>query len=524
MMKDSYRDIEVASQRYYSYFGMGLGLFLVGTVVSAREVMGVLSIYICIAGAVFLFAYSLVTYYLSVNNITSRFLKYFGTLSLFVILTIAKYSFVYGRIGYADVLKETMTFDLYFLLVIFTAVYNDRRLTLISGFLGAFLYGTLLAAGILVYDMEITTAPEANINPLQIRINIEIIKCLLLIGAGFLMNFITGNINRLLERVKESEADAHRRLEYQNRVIEDVSAKSDELLRVSEQQTALERAFNESSVKQIDFARTLSSYITELYKLAGSVSEHVTRQGEMTRDLGEHVLNLREWHDDAAELSQNVQALATTINERSMESTADITESMKKIQVISEGTQSIQEFLGIINDITDRINLLSLNAAIEAARAGEYGRGFAVVADEISKLADATSRQSVEISRHLQKNIEDVKSGETYIRKSSQSFGMIIESIRTAQEYLVRIFSIIEKLNTASYKLDGKARDLNEFGTDIDLSTKEQTRITGEIKGRIDVLVGNCNLILDGSRELTEISEMVARLSGELRESVAVKE
>ena len=210
MKSNAVLGIEAASQRYYSYFGMGMGLFFLATVVSAREVMGIISIYICTAVAVYLFSYSLITLRLARNNITSPFLKYFGTLSLFVALTVAKYSFVYGRIGYADVLKETMTFDLYFILVMFTAVYNDRRLSLLSGFFAAFMYGCLLAVGALAYGMELTVAPEANINANQIRINIEIIKCLLLVGAGFLMNFITGNLNRLLEKVSASESDAHR--------------------------------------------------------------------------------------------------------------------------------------------------------------------------------------------------------------------------------------------------------------------------------------------------------------------------
>jgi methyl-accepting chemotaxis protein len=207
-----------------------------------------------------------------------------------------------------------------------------------------------------------------------------------------------------------------------------------------------------------------------------------------------------------------------------MESTSDIQESMKRIEVIAEGTQSIQEFLSIINDITDKINLLSLNAAIEAARAGEYGRGFAVVADEISKLAEATSHQSVEISKHLQKNIEDVKSGQQYIQKSVQSFNMIIESIRSAQNYLGRMFSIIEKLNSSSFELDERVKQLSEFSIQIGSSSKEQTEITGEIKGRIEKLVGNCNLILAGSNELTELSQKLSRIAVKLEDAVMKKE
>ncbi|MGL4370562.1 MAG: methyl-accepting chemotaxis protein, partial [Spirochaetota bacterium] len=83
-------------------------------------------------------------------------------------------------------------------------------------------------------------------------------------------------------------------------------------------------------------------------------------------------------------------------------------ESMIKI---SGSSREMTGVIQIINDISDRINLLSLNAAIEAARAGNAGRGFAVVADEISKLADQTAASIKDIDRLINRNETEIEIG-----------------------------------------------------------------------------------------------------------------
>ena len=71
-----------------------------------------------------------------------------------------------------------------------------------------------------------------------------------------------------------------------------------------------------------------------------------------------------------------------------------VEESSAKIKELEALSKKIEEFAAVISSISNRTNILSLNASIEAARAGEHGRGFAVVASEVRNLA-AQSAKSV---------------------------------------------------------------------------------------------------------------------------------
>ena len=85
--------------------------------------------------------------------------------------------------------------------------------------------------------------------------------------------------------------------------------------------------------------------------------------------------------------------------------------------------------MSIIEDLTGKINLLSLNASIEAARAGDHGRGFAVVADEVGKLATLTADNSREISGQMKKIIEDIDNGMVVMDSTRNSTERIFENV-----------------------------------------------------------------------------------------------
>ncbi len=81
-----------------------------------------------------------------------------------------------------------------------------------------------------------------------------------------------------------------------------------------------------------------------------------------------------------------------------------VAESSIDSEKLKELLPAVNSALDNIDDISDRTNILSLNASIEAARAGVNGRGFAVVAEEIGRLAE----NSLAGSREVRRNISEI--------------------------------------------------------------------------------------------------------------------
>jgi methyl-accepting chemotaxis protein len=93
-----------------------------------------------------------------------------------------------------------------------------------------------------------------------------------------------------------------------------------------------------------------------------------------------------------------------------------ISEASADADKLKELLPAVSSALDNIDDISDRTNILSLNASIEAARAGAQGRGFAVVAEEIGRLAESSLTGSKEVRRDISEIINlfreyEVKAG-----------------------------------------------------------------------------------------------------------------
>jgi len=140
-----------------------------------------------------------------------------------------------------------------------------------------------------------------------------------------------------------------------------------------------------------------------------SISDKTTNQNETVRMtipvLNEYLAGLKS----ITEASDQAVTLSIENTRRTSESAEKLNQIISGMETIRISSNEISEITNVINEIAEKTNLLSLNAAIEAARAGVSGRGFAVVAEEIGKLADLSMTQAKSIHAHIQNAVSKIE-------------------------------------------------------------------------------------------------------------------
>ena len=190
-----------------------------------------------------------------------------------------------------------------------------------------------------------------------------------------------------------------------------INEESEKLKEQSDNSDRVSKDMFEASRSQADAMQNLNSTVDQLAVAVNEIAENATTLAMVVSDTRENSNQANESMKETVEISKkgrdDMEQLSVAM--QGIKNSND--ELVNKINDVGKASEEITKIVGLIAEIADETNLLSLNASIEAARAGEAGKGFAVVASEIGKLAQNSAASADNISRlinDVQKAINSV--------------------------------------------------------------------------------------------------------------------
>lgn len=303
-------------------------------------------------------------------------------------------------------------------------------------------------------------------------------------------------------------------------VITSIKSAIADLASSSEELSGTTTTFTDNAQNQAANVEEISSSVEELSAAMDSITASAGQQYESMSTLMDRMAELSGIINQVSDKTS--EALAKTIEISDRTSKGD--EALKLMQVIMnnifKSSGEMTGILGIINNISDQINLLSLNAAIEAARAGDAGRGFAVVADEISKLADDTSKSLKDIDALIKANNREIESGRLSISETIDILTQIISGVNAIDAMTNQIALFMKKQLETNEEVNAEAGVVKIRAFEIMNASNEQKSAFGEIVKSIESISEIAQLNATGSEELASSADGLSRMADRLRQSI----
>lgn len=323
---------------------------------------------------------------------------------------------------------------------------------------------------------------------------------------------ITGGTNKLLDRASKQAGLS----DHASTSLTKIRGDAESILSAAEQ---VSDATMDSSSRALELqasaeevARRMDDLFQSVDKTSASSTQmdasarEMTNRTEYLSSVGEEVLSfvaemdstvreLRQTAQSSAEISrlvrENAEAGGSAVS-RTVTGIRTTQDSARRTATVLDGLQKrigeISQILNVIEDITERTNLLSLNAAIIAAQAGEHGLGFSVVAEEIRELAERTRGSTKEIAgiikavqtasreavQAMHEGVELVDENVGVAQNASRSLQEILSSASSSFEMATKMAKALQEQAQASQRLHEVSSKMSDHIEEINRSAREQ--------------------------------------------------
>ncbi len=345
-------------------------------------------------------------------------------------------------------------------------------------------------------------------------------------------SFILQPLEAIIENVFRLIGRMQRASEELNYFVENFTKNTYEANTAAQQIAASIDEIASGAGEQAEAAQETSSNVNSFAQTAEEVASETEKGYEIINDIGKRTIETRE--------------VIERLIEHLKDSAEESMNSVARMKDLTNKTNEITNFVGIVTGIAEQTNLLALNAAIEAARAGEYGRGFAVVADEVRKLAEESAKAAeeirelaasiqkegnetvVQIEKSQEKSHENIQRGEASktsfdeIAAGVQGMNKAIENIRNLTKKQVEHVHIVleaaEKMAAVSQQTAAGAQEVSAASQEQTASLERINENAKEMSKMAQELHAISNEFTSVYKPSDEVQKEVHRIKDKIKE------
>ena len=203
---------------------------------------------------------------------------------------------------------------------------------------------------------------------------------------------------------------------------------------------------------------------------AASLRDVVETTQDASRELAATSGTVRAVREDVSDARSAVGVASVQIDQL-METVERLAEHSRSaataVDELLEVSTKISAAVKFVDEVSQRTNLLALNASIEAARAGVHGRGFGVVAQEMRKLAESTGTATKEMKSLLGEIGTKARAAADVARGTDDAVALGASASVLAEQALASISSAVGSVADAFVRVDdtigGQASRMEEL-------------------------------------------------------------
>ncbi|WP_446898976.1 methyl-accepting chemotaxis protein [Clostridium sp. LBM24168] len=317
---------------------------------------------------------------------------------------------------------------------------------------------------------------------------------------GNIFNNMTKNIRDILIKIKEVTGVLDDK-------IADINSSSDI---ASENSNSVKEAMEQISSAINNSAKDIQDSFDNIKFLAENIDK-----------VRSNSIAMKNKASDATDLNSNIIKVLADLEDKSSQGIASSKDINYKIGKLLDKSNEIAGIVNVIENISNEINLLSLNASIESARAGEAGKGFAVVSEQIKKLSNDTSDSVNKIRILIDDLVSTISISVDSVKNSENVAKSQIETINGTKNTLDKVISFVQEIpvviNENVDKIDNihKNTDMVTSSMDLVVSTTEEISASSEeVNASTSEVSQNVGHIRKLSDELKDFSnELNSKLS-----------